>query len=52
VGWRTLVGAQAHLITVQGRNLSDRAWRDHLSRIKDVAPQPGRTIVMTYRVQF
>jgi iron complex outermembrane receptor protein len=52
IGWRTLVGSQAHSLTVQARNLTDRTWRDHLSRIKDVAPQPGRTIVATYRVHF
>lgn len=51
-GWRTLVGGQSHSLTLQGRNLTDRAWRDHLSRIKDVAPQPGRTVVLTYRVHF
>ena len=27
-------------------------WHDHLSRIKDVAPQPGRNVRLTYRVQF
>jgi iron complex outermembrane receptor protein len=51
-GWRTLVGSQSHSLTIQGRNLTDRAWRDHLSRVKDIAPQPGRTVVLTYRVHF
>jgi iron complex outermembrane recepter protein len=41
-----------HSITLQGRNLTDAVWRDHLSRIKDVAPQPGRDVQLTYRVQF
>ena len=41
-----------HSITLRGRNLTDVVWRDHLSRIKDVAPQPGRDIQITYRAQF
>jgi iron complex outermembrane recepter protein len=41
-----------HTITLSVDNLMDSVWRDHLSRIKDVAPQPGRNVQLLYRVQF
>lgn len=56
--WRGGVGAAfathgtQHRITLQSQNLTDTTWRDHTSRIKDVAPQPGRNISLTYRVCF
>jgi iron complex outermembrane receptor protein len=56
--WRGGVGAAfathgtQHRITLQSQNLTDSTWRDHTSRIKDVAPQPGRNISLTYRVRF
>lgn len=56
--WRGGVGAAfathgtQHRITLQSQNLTDTTWRDHTSRIKDVAPQPGRNISLTYRVRF
>lgn len=51
-GWRFMRGQQTHGIHLQVQNLTNRAWRDHLSRIKDVAPQPGRTMQFTWRVYF
>ena len=41
-----------HTLTLGVRNLTDREWREHLSRIKDVAPQPGRNVQLLYRVSF
>jgi iron complex outermembrane recepter protein len=52
VGSRFELGGMHHSVTLQGRNLTDAVWRDHLSRIKDVAPQPGRNVQLVYRVQF
>ena len=37
---------------VSGRNLTDDEQRYHTSFIKDLAPQPGRTIEGGVRVQF
>jgi len=51
-GWRQTRGGFTHSVTLQARNLSNREWRDHLSRIKDIAPQPGRNVQLTYRVYF
>ncbi len=51
-GWRTVRARRAHSLTLSIRNLTNREWRDHLSRVKDIAPQPGRNVQATYRVQF
>ncbi len=45
-------GAFRHSVSLQVRNVTDAVWRDHLSRIKDIAPQPGRNIQLTYRVRY
>ncbi|MGH7448444.1 MAG: TonB-dependent receptor domain-containing protein, partial [Longimicrobiales bacterium] len=37
-------------ITLQVDNMLDASWRDHLSRIRQVAPQPGRNISVLYRL--
>lgn len=51
-GFRWGEGARFHTLTLSINNLTDAVWRDHLSRIKDVAPQPGRNVQLLYRVQF
>ncbi len=51
-GWRWSEGERFHTVTLQVSNLLDTEWRDHLSRIKDVAPQPGRNIQLLYRLNF
>jgi iron complex outermembrane receptor protein len=33
-------------------NLLDHEYRDHLSRVKDIMPEPGRDISLTYRLTF
>lgn len=52
LGWRHTGDYLLHTIQLTGDNLTNAVWRDHLSRIKDVAPQPGRNVRLTYRVQF
>ncbi len=51
-GLRLSVFGNLHTLTLQVANLGDEVWRDHLSRIKDVAPQPGRNVELLYRVSF
>jgi iron complex outermembrane receptor protein len=51
-GVRRVIGGRLHTLTITAENLGDRVWRDHLSRIKAVAPQPGRNIRVLYRVAF
>lgn len=51
-GYRFQLGSVFHTVSLQANNLTNAVWRDHLSRIKDVAPQPGRNVLVTYRLQF
>jgi iron complex outermembrane recepter protein len=51
-GVRWSARGQLHSVTLQVRNLGDEVWWDHLSRIKQVAPQPGRNVQLLYRLNF
>lgn len=51
-GYRIAAGGRIHAITLRVDNLFDREYRDHLSRIKDIMPEPGRGIHLTYRLSF
>jgi iron complex outermembrane receptor protein len=42
----------AHIFTLNATNLTDRLYRNHLSFIKDFAPEPGRGIRFGYTVRF
>lgn len=41
-----------HTITLSGKNLLNTTYRNHLSRIKDVFPEPGRSVSLLYRIYF
>jgi iron complex outermembrane recepter protein len=51
-GLRWSAGERLHSVTARVDNVLDTEWRDHLSRIKDVAPQPGRNVQLLYRLSF
>lgn len=51
-GWRYDTINYAHTVMLEVRNVTDRLWHDHLSRIKEVAPQPGRNIQLSYELLF
>lgn len=42
----------AHIFSVNAFNLGDRLYRNHLSFIKDLAPEIGRGVRFTYTVRF
>ncbi|MEP7271416.1 MAG: TonB-dependent receptor [Acidobacteriota bacterium] len=42
----------AHVISVNGFNLGDRLYRNHLSFIKDFAPEIGRGLRLAYTIRF
>lgn len=42
----------AHIITVSSFNLGNRLFRNHLSFIKDLAPEPGRGVRFGYTFRF
>jgi len=59
----TLLGANAeyritssnnmlHTFSIQANNLFDETYRNHLSRLKEVFPEPGRNISLLYRLYF
>lgn len=50
VNWTTWGRLQT--LTLQVENALNESWRDHLSRIRAVAPQPGRNVRLLYRVNF
>jgi iron complex outermembrane receptor protein len=45
-------GASAHTVTLRLDNAGDRLYRNHLSFIKDQAPELGRALRLVYRVRF
>lgn len=51
-GIRILQGESLHSLILKVDNLTDRARWDHLSRAKEVAPEPGRNVQLLYRVEF
>ncbi len=51
-GLRLSFMGRLHLITAQLNNIGDRTYRNHLSRIKEIAPEAGRDVRFSYRVIF
>ena len=51
-GVRRTWGGRFHTITLRVENAGDRSYRDHLSRLKDIMPMPGRNISLLYRLAF
>ena len=52
VSWLLLTGNATHHLSLVGHNLTDAVYRHHTSVIKDVAPQIGRGIRISYSVRF
>jgi iron complex outermembrane receptor protein len=42
----------AHIFSVNAYNLGDRLYRNHLSFIKELAPEMGRGVRLTYTMRF
>ena len=42
----------AHIVSLGGENLTDRLYRNHLSFIKQIAPEMGRTMRLNYALRF
>jgi iron complex outermembrane recepter protein len=51
-GIRLVQGTRLHTVTLVVDNATDAEYRDHLSRIKDIMPQPGRNASLMYRLAF
>jgi iron complex outermembrane recepter protein len=52
LGLRTVRGGQLHTVTLRVDNALDLEYRDHLSRIKEIMPEPGRNVSLLYRMTF
>jgi iron complex outermembrane recepter protein len=52
LGLRWQIATREHALTLNVHNALDSVWRDHLSRTKDIAPQPGRNVQLLYRVRM
>ncbi len=52
VGWDVEVGDMSVSLYVQGRNLTDDEQRKHTSVVKDLVPEPGRTVELGVRIRY
>jgi iron complex outermembrane receptor protein len=52
VALRLRRGAQFHSFTLRVGNLADAEYRNHLSRTKEIMPEPGRSVSLLYRITY
>jgi iron complex outermembrane receptor protein len=50
--YRFPAGRTVHAVTLRLDNATDRLYRNHLSYIKELAPEIGRTVKLVYTVRF
>ena len=46
------VGRAVHTLTARVENVGDTLYRNHLSLIKELAPEPGRNFKLLYNLTF
>jgi iron complex outermembrane receptor protein len=51
-GLRLTIAGRLNVLTVSAENLTDEEYRNHLSRVKEIMPEAGRGLSVTYRVVF
>ena len=51
-GAQITLGGRLNVLTLSLENLTDVEYRNHLSRIKEIMPEAGRGLSLTYRVVF
>ena len=51
-GIRFVRGSRLHALTLRVDNALDREYRNHLSRVKAIMPEPGRSVALVYRLVF
>jgi iron complex outermembrane receptor protein len=51
-GYSRSVGGLVHTLMLRADNLTDASYREATSRIKQLAPNPGRNVSLVYRVLF
>jgi iron complex outermembrane recepter protein len=50
--YQITTGHTVHTITLRSDNIGDELYRNHLSYIKDLAPEMGRSVKLVYGVRF
>ena len=51
-GIRITFRGRLNVITVRGENLGNAEYRNHLSRVREIMPEAGRSLSVAYRVVF
>ena len=51
-GMRLTLAGRLHVVTLHVENLGDTEYRYHLSRVKEIMPEAGRSVSVAYRVVF
>ena len=51
-GVRLTFAGRLHVVTLHLENLGNTEYRRHLSRVKEIMPEAGRSISVAYRVVF
>ncbi|MBT8337116.1 MAG: TonB-dependent receptor, partial [Gemmatimonadetes bacterium] len=51
-GLRSTLAGRLHSVTLRLDNLTDEAYRNHLSRTKEIMPEAGRGVSLVYRLLF
>ena len=52
LSYRITRHGKLHTFDLVGENLSNTTYRDHLSRVKSIMPEPGRNIKLLYRLYW
>jgi iron complex outermembrane receptor protein len=50
--YQVTTGHTVHTVTLRSDNIGDELYRNHLSYIKDLAPEMGRSFKLVYAVRF
>jgi iron complex outermembrane receptor protein len=50
--YQVTTGSTVHTLTLRADNVADETYRNHLSYVKDLAPEMGRTVKLVYGVRF
>jgi len=50
--YRYVFSGILHVLTFKIENLNDTSYRNHLSRIKSIVPEPGRNLRLVYKIYF
>ena len=51
-GMRLTVAGRLHVVTLNFENIGNAEYRHHLSRVKEIMPEAGRSVGVAYRVVF